>query len=157
MLKHHLLSFYISHSLLLPSCLPFPFFLPLDQNKCLFQHFNHSCQTLKFVSPFLLSLHSSSKSNTLSLASTFSTGENSWWGRAVSPYIQRPTLSRAPKLHEPKALSYSLRSYFKPLLSTPPLLTGWKFLAFLVLHQQDLSIRLFIDSKDSMFFIYIWG
>lgn len=43
-------------------------------------------------------LHPSSKSNTHSLASTVSTRENSRWGRAVSPYVQWPTLSRAPKL-----------------------------------------------------------
>lgn len=162
--KHHILSFYLSPSLLLlPSCLPFPFFLPLDQSKYLFQHFNHFCQTLKFVSPFLL--HCTPVANQtffpwhlhLVLERTHNEVE------PCHPTFSDPLSAEPPSYLavspwvQLKALSYSLKGYFKPLLPTPPLLTGWKFLAFLIRHQQDFSIRLFINSKDSMFFIYVWG
>lgn len=38
----------------------------------------------------------------------------------------------------------SCKSYFKPLLFTLPLLLGWKFLAVLSHHPQDVSARRFI-------------
>lgn len=52
----------------------FFFFLPLDQTKYLFQHFNHSCQTFKSLQ---LLLYFSSKSNTISFTSKSTPGENS--------------------------------------------------------------------------------